>query len=286
MLRDGIAVGKMRISAGDAMTFGVVFLLGYGVTRTIQRLVQQSVMQALEFEPGVQAALLTGLGYVGLTLTALIATVSAGLDLSSLAVILGALSVGAGLGLQSVVANFVSGIILLIERPIKEGDWIEVGGHAGLVARISVRSTRLRTMEQDDVIIPNSDLIGGIVRNRTYAGKMGRIDLGIGVAYGTDLERAADILCRIARECAAVEADPPPLVVLDRFDDWALELKLLCLIEDISTAPLVKSQLRFEIYRVFREEGIVIPFPQREITVRHERHRPNVPEPQNPTAQT
>ncbi|BEV00234.1 DUF3772 domain-containing protein [Novosphingobium olei] len=273
-LRNGVAIGAFRISAGDVLVFFAVFAIGYGVTKWIQRIIQLSLFRALELERGVESALLTVIGYAGLLLSLLAAIVSAGLDLSSLAIVAGALSVGAGLGLQGVVANFVSGIILLVERPVRVGDWIEVGGFAGTVEKISVRSTRLRTLAMDDVIIPNSEIITGAVRNRTLADRTGRTDLEVGVAYGTDLGRAFAAITDATRAVPAVVLEPPPLVVLDRFDDSALVLKLLCVVEDVAAAPLVRSQLRMEIYRLFVERGITIPFPQREVILRNASEAP------------
>lgn len=271
-LRNGFAVGQMRISVGDVFVFILVFTIGYGLTRWIQRLLQTGLFPMLQIDSGVQAALLTGTGYAGLTVAGLLATTSAGLDLSSLAIVAGALSVGVGLGLQGVVANFVSGVILLIERPIKPGDWIEVGGHAGIVEKIAVRSTRIHTAEQDDVIIPNSELIATAVRNRTYGGRSGRIALPVGVAYGTDLDAAAAILREVAESNPAVQRDVPISVLFDEFEDSAVTLKLLCLIDDISQAPIIRSELRFEVFRRFRAAGIEIPFPQREITLKRPSH--------------
>lgn len=267
-LRNGVAIGSFRVSAGDVLVFFAVFAVGYGITKWLQRIIELSLFRALELERGVESALLTVIGYAGLLLSLLAAIVSAGLDLSSLAIVAGALSVGAGLGLQGVVSNFVSGIILLLERPVRVGDWVEVGPFAGTVEKISVRSTRLRTLAMDDVIIPNSEIITGAVRNKTLADRTGRTDLEVGVAYGTDLALAFTAIMDATRAIASVLQEPPPLVVLDRFDDSALVLKLLCVVDDVAAAPLVRSQLRLEIYRLFGERGISIPFPQREITVR------------------
>mgnify|MGYP002651609033 CR=1 FL=1 len=267
-LRNGVAIGAFRISAGDVFVFFAVFAIGYGLTKWVQRIIQLSLFRALELERGVESALLTVIGYLGLLLSLVAAIVAAGLDLSSLAIVAGALSVGAGLGLQGVVANFVSGIIVLIERPVRVGDWIEVDGFAGTVERISVRSTRLRTLAMDDVIIPNSAIITGSVRNRTLADRSGRTDLEVGVAYGTDLALAFSAITDATRAVDAVVQDPAPLVVLDRFDDSALVLKLFCVVSDVAAAPLARSQLRIEVYRLFTERGIAIPFPQREVTLR------------------
>lgn len=267
-LKNGVEIGSFRISAGDVLMFGFVFLIGYALTRLVQRLIQVSILSVLDVDRGVQAALITGIGYVGLTISALVAITSAGLDLSSLAIVAGALSVGVGLGLQSVVSNFVSGIILLIERPVKVGDWVDVAGHAGLVARISVRSTRLRTVDRDDVIIPNSELIAGVVRNRTYANNSGRIDLRIGIAYGSDTRIADTILRGAALAHPEVEKLPAPTVLLEEFGDSALVLRLLCFVDDVSRAVTIASDLRFAIYKQLSEAGISLPFPQREVTLR------------------
>lgn len=267
-LKNGVEVGSFRISAGDVLMFGFVFLIGYALTRLVQRLIQASILSVLDIDKGVQAALITGIGYVGLTISALVAITSAGLDLSSLAIVAGALSVGVGLGLQSVVSNFVSGIILLIERPVKVGDWVDVAGHAGIVAKISVRSTRLRTVDRDDVIIPNSELIAGVVRNRTYANNSGRIDLRVGIAYGSDTHIADTILRGAALAHPEVEKLPAPTVLLEEFGDSALVLRLLCFVDDVSRAVTIESDLRFAIYKQLSEAGISLPFPQREVTLR------------------
>jgi len=267
-IRNGVDFGGVRISVGDAVTFVLVFMLGYAITRWVQRIVQVSVLPRLNMDAGAQSALLTAIGYVGLVLAALIAITSAGLDLSNLAIVAGALGVGIGFGLQSVVANFVSGIILLVERPIREGDLIVVGDHTGTVVRISVRSTRIRTFERDDVIIPNSDLITGTVRNRTYSGTLARIDLAVGIAYGSDVAGTEAIVMTVVRSNSKVLEDPAPLVLLDSLGDSALNIRVLCYIDDLADTLSVKSEILAGIYRELDAAGIKIPFPQREVTVR------------------
>lgn len=264
-LKNGVAVGQIRVSFGSVMTFALVFLLGYALTRWLQRVLHFAVLDRLHIDAGARAAVLTGFGYFGLTLSALVAITAAGLDLSSLAFIAGALSVGVGFGLQSVVANFVSGIILLIERPIKVGDWIEVGSYSGHVRKIAFRSTHIETFDRHEVIIPNTDLISGSVTNLTYGGSLGRITLPVGIAYGSDVEAARRVLLEVLARHARVLDDPEPSVVLESLGDSAINLKAMCFVENVNQRQSVRSDLYFAILKALENAGIGIPFPQREI---------------------
>jgi small-conductance mechanosensitive channel len=274
-LKNGVAVGEIRVSFGSVMTFGLMFLLGYALTRWLQRILHYTVLDRLRVDAGARAAILTGVGYIGLTLSALVAITAAGLNLSSLAVIAGALSVGIGFGLQSVVANFVSGIILLIERPIKEGDWIEVAGYSGHVRKVAFRSTHIETFDRHEVIIPNTELVSGSVTNLTYGGSEGWIVLPVSVAYGSDLEAARTLLLEVAAAHAQVLSDPPPRVVLEKLGDSAVDFNLMCFVENVNQRLTVRSDLNFSIVRALADAGITIPFPQREVWLRDQPDRPN-----------
>jgi len=265
LLTNGVQLGEIRFSLDMVMTLVFVFTFGLFLTRWLQRLLQVSVLPRTKLDKGAQVSMVTGVGYLGLTLAALIAVSSAGLNLSNLAVIAGALSLGIGFGLQTIVSNFVSGVILLIERPITEGDWIEVSGYSGIVRKISVRSTRIETLDRHDVVLPNSDLISGIVKNLTLSSMIGRLILPVGVAYGSDLEKTREILLDAAKSHKAVHAQPPPTVLFVGLGESSLDLELRCFLRNIGEILNVKSDLLFTIYAALNREGIEIPFPQRDI---------------------
>ena len=192
---------------------------------------------------------------------------TAGIDLTGLAVIAGALSVGIGFGMQSVVSNFVSGLILLVERPIKVGDWIVVGQDEGTVRRISVRSTEIQTFSNSTVIVPNSELISGRVTNWMYKDQSGRAELPIGVAYGSDTAKVREVLIGCVKDRDGVKAWPQPQVVFMDFGDSALLFQLRFHVRNVDSRLAIMSDVRFAIDAGFREAGITIPFPQRDIHV-------------------
>jgi small-conductance mechanosensitive channel len=244
-----------------------LLLVGLLATRAVQRWLQGRFLPRTHLDLGLQHSISAMLGYVGFIAAAALALTELGIDLQKITLIAGALSVGIGFGLQSIVSNFVSGLILLAERPIRVGDSIVVKGEEGWVRHISVRATKIETYDRATVIIPNSDLITGVVKNWTHANTLGRIIVKVGVAYDSDPEQVRDLLTACARDHKQVVENPPPRAFLLGFGDNALEFELRCVVADVDISLGVKSDINFAVFKRLREAGIQIPFPQREVRV-------------------
>ena len=266
----GFEIGGLSISISTVLLALLLFVIGYTVTMALRAWLNEKLLPTTSLDIGVSNSISTVFGYIGIVVAAMLAISSAGFDLSSLAFVAGALSLGVGFGLQSIVSNFVSGLILLAERPIKAGDWVSTSGGDGYVRKISVRSTEIETFDRATIIVPNSSLITDTVTNWTHGNKTGRIRIPIGVAYESDPDQVQEILLKCAAEHDLVLGRPEPVVYFMEFGASSLDFELRCFLADINYGMSVMSDLRFSILKELRAANIGIPFPQREIIIKSE----------------
>ncbi|RUW15912.1 mechanosensitive ion channel family protein [Mesorhizobium sp. M1A.F.Ca.IN.020.03.1.1] len=264
-LATGVTIGSVTISVLGILTGIVVFAIGYFLTRWFQGWLDGSVMARGKVDTGVRNSIRLAVGYAGVALAALVGISAAGIDLSNLALVAGALSLGIGFGLQNVVSNFVSGLILLAERPFKVGDWIVAGDISGTVRKISVRATEIETFQRQSVILPNSNLINNAVGNWTHRNKLGRVDIKVGVAYGSDVKRVHAVLLGICRAHPMVLKNPEPFVLFANFGPAALEFEIRVFVADVLNGSIVQNDIRFAIFDIFEDEHIEIPSAPRAV---------------------
>jgi potassium-dependent mechanosensitive channel len=257
----GFQIGNTQVSFGVLLASIIVFGLAYAAARVFQGWLDAHVLKPAGISGGVRDSIRIGVGYVGIVIAALAAFSYAGFNLSNLAILAGAFSVGIGFGLQSVVNNFVSGLILLAERPIKVGDLVVVGGEEGYVRKISVRSTEVETSERARVLIPNSYFITEKVKNWTLRDNTRRVVIPISVGYGCDPRKVMATLLKVAQDNPNVMTTPAASVDFD-FGADSLNFKLYAFVYDLNKGGSTSTDLRIAILDAFNEAGVAMPFRQ------------------------
>jgi small-conductance mechanosensitive channel len=264
-----IELGGTHLTLSNILKLLVILALVLVAARGLRQLLRRKVLARTRLEPDLQYAISRFAGYCFMAIGFFFALKVVHLDLSALAVIIGALGVGIGFGLQNVVSNFVSGLIILGERPIAIGHRIEVGGVAGQVTQIKMRSTTVVTNDNITIIVPNSDFITQPVTNWSYGDPKVRMRLPVGVAYGSDVEKLRSVLLDVAAENGAVLKEPAPSVRFLGFGDSALNFELAVWTIEMAQRPTrFRSELFFAIERKLREHRIEVPFPQRDLHLR------------------
>lgn len=246
------------------LLFSLINLIGRAISALISR------RHKFQGEMDTQSAVASIVTYISFSVALVAALIVLGINFTGLAIIIGALSVGIGLGLQPIVNNFVSGLVLLIEKPIKSGDRILIDNTEGFVKKVRIRSTQVMTLSKEDVIIPNSDLVTKSVTNYMFRNSNWRVTTQVGVAYGSDIELVKNILMDVSKDHELVlqEAPNQPIVLFRQFGDSSLVFELWCVIRDVNKKYAVVSDLNFKIDHAFRAAGITIAFPQRDVHIK------------------
>ena len=261
--------GAGTVTIGGVLMLIVLFALVVMAERLLQRLIIRRFLSKTRLQSSLQYGLSRIFGYLLMAIGFYIAFQIAGFDLSSLAIVAASLGVGVGFGLQNIINNFVSGIIILAERPISIGDRIDVAGVAGRVTKIQLRSTTVVTNDNITMIVPNADFISNTVTNWSHGDPKVRIRVPVGVAYGTNLKLLQDLLLEAAVEHPKALRDPSPLVIFTEFGDNSLNFELAVWTEEMTATPIhFTSQMNFIIEKKLRDNDIEIPFPQRDLHVR------------------
>jgi small-conductance mechanosensitive channel len=260
--------GELSFSIGNIFTLIITLYISNLLSKVISTLLEKDVLQKFRFKRGVPRTISTLAKYTILTIGFLIAVAAAGMDIQNFTIILGALGVGIGFGLQDIINNFISGLILLFERPIQVEDKVQIGQLWGIVKNIGIRSSVIRAFDGSEVIVPNSMLISREVTNWTLSDQKRRLDIEVGVEYGADLEKVMKILIDSAKKNKNVMDDPAPTAWFVGFGDNSINFKLVFWHPEFDGSLSVKSEVAVNIFSAFEKEGITIPFPQQDVYIK------------------
>ncbi|MFT3848947.1 MAG: mechanosensitive ion channel [Propionivibrio sp.] len=263
-----IEFGSISITVGGIVLFCASVFLSFWIARTIRGVLSEDVLPKMTLPRGVANSVSTMSYYLMLMLGLLVALSAAGFELSQLALVVGALSVGIGFGLNTVINNFVCGLILMIERPIQPGDAVELSGTTGRIREIGIRATTITTFDGADVLVPNGLLLSEKLTNWTLSNRRRRIELTVGVAYDCSPREVQALLLDVAYRIEGVSFDPPPAVVFLRFGESSLDFAVRVWTDEFDLGGDIGSELAFEIHAALKAAGIEIPFPQRDLHLR------------------
>jgi potassium-dependent mechanosensitive channel len=264
----GYTIGRVHLTVGRVMLGAAAVYFALVMSWLVRTFVQSEVYRRWDFDRGVGDSINKLLHYTLIVVGLLFALAILGVELQNFAIVAGALGIGIGFGLQNLVSNFASGLILLFERPVRVGDTVVVDGEWGTIKKIGLRSTVMLTFDQSEMIVPNADLVSEKVVNWTLSNPVARIILPVGVAYGTNIQQVLAILTESGSAHDAVLSDPPPQALFIQFGDSSLDFELRVWVKQIRQRLEVRSVVLTEVERRFAEAGIEIPFPQRDLHVR------------------
>jgi small-conductance mechanosensitive channel len=268
ILTHPLEAGQISVTLGSILLFIVSVYVAFWVSRTVRVVLRDEVLPKMDLPRGVDNSI-SSLSYYGLVLIGLmVALAAAGFETSQFALIFGALGIGIGLGLQNVVNNFVSGLILMFERPIQPGDVVEVSGTSGTVREIGMRATTLTTFEGADVVVPNGTLLSEKLINWTLSDMNRRIDVEVGVAYGSDPRRVLALLREVAQGTPGISTTPVPAIVFKGFGHSSLDFSIRAWTDNFGDWVTIRTEMTARVYEALAREGIAIPFPQQDIHIR------------------
>nr|MBP8790547.1 mechanosensitive ion channel [Breznakibacter sp.] len=263
-----VSLGVIKFKMGSVLLFFSIIYISVLVSGMIRSILEDDVLNNVSLAKGVPRMISVVIRFSLISLGVLLAVSAVGMPLSQLTILFSAFSVGIGFGLQNIVNNFVSGVILLFERPIQIGDAVEIGNLVGTIKSMGIRSSKVRTYDGAEVIVPNANLISNELINWTLSDKRRRIEIISGVAYGSDVYQTQKILLEILQSHPDILKNPQPMVLFNELGESSLDFRLLFWTDDFDNWIIIKSEVTFKIYDALTAAGIEIPFPQRDLHIR------------------